>query len=155
MGLVCLSSWAYYCFKSLLGHVVRSQRNWVTVGIPLAAMAKLILVVSCFCCPSVASQGEDTQATTGDYDRWYLVGCVITLVLAWEGLKTPIPRSPGASASASTADAAVQTSRDRTGIRGIPDRKRRRPAVRRAPACTRTTGANYLCFTRCHWKEKP
>ena len=40
----------------------------------------------------MASPSETSAESSESYDSWYLVGCIVTLVRAWEGHKTLVPR---------------------------------------------------------------
>ena len=40
----------------------------------------------------MASPSDTSAESSESYDNWYLVGCIVTVVCAWEGLKTLVPR---------------------------------------------------------------
>ena len=58
-------------------------------------MIRLLLLILCLCRPCLASPNENSQEVSEQYDKWYLAGCIVTLVCAWEGLKTLVPKNAG------------------------------------------------------------
>ena len=90
-GFVCPSGWIRCQSTNSLSNSESSRQNGVTVSISPTLVIMPMLAVLCLCCPYLVGREKDTQATVGHYDNLYLIGCIVTLVLAWERLKTLLP----------------------------------------------------------------
>ena len=115
VSFVCLSGWVYRQFASSHSDIGSLRHNRVIVSISPVTVTMMILAVSCLCSPCLARQEEDTHIIVRHYDNLYVVGCIVTLVFAWEGLNTLVPSSSRVSSSTPKADATVQHSRVSVG----------------------------------------
>ena len=111
IGLVCLISWVSWTTKNPSRSYVRLHSSRLVDRISSTTMAKLILAVSCLCRPSHASRHEVSSTTSSDCENWYLVGCIVVLFLALEGVRSWLPRRNSSSSSKFYIDASTQTNR--------------------------------------------
>ena len=114
VNLICLPTWACFWFTSLRKSWVRDDQT--AIQPTLVIKLQLTLAVSCLCNQCRASKPKADPEYTSNYDIWYLLGCAVTLILAWEGLKTFMFKGPNPSLTTPKADVSIQTRKRQVSV---------------------------------------
>ena len=92
VAMLCLS----YLLYSKFGRSREASRQFLCDQVSrvnqLTQTTRGVVATTCLCRVCVASPSETSAESSEPYDNWYLVGCIVALVCAWEGLQTLVPR---------------------------------------------------------------